>query len=236
MVMRPFILVLVLVLPLTLRADDEKKPAPKKDEAKKDEAKKDEAKKDEAKKPDEKKPDEKPKLAPDLVALPKELAAKLAKFDELGEPKREAVRLVCSLLNSLLTREPEKLAQHFHKDFKTHTGHGELTPTSPDEIKKMLEPLKEKPATQLTVEKLLDLDSVRVFTREECKLGKGGMFKKDPTPVADIMEDGDLVFLAKTRVKTWSGEKNDGEEEIFDVELFYVLRREGERLKAVVGE
>jgi hypothetical protein len=207
---------------------DDKPDAPKKDDAKKDDAKKDEpaGPPSGAKKP-----------APDLVPLSPELDKTLEPFATWKEPKREAVRVVASLLDSVLHRDLEKTLLHYHKDFQTHLGEGKLEPTPPAKLREILKGLPSRPETKLTIAKLLVLDSVRVYTKEEALADEGQAFRKNPKAVAEAgaLEKDDLVFLAKTRPpRTWSG--HDGEDEVFEHEIFYALRRDGERLKVVIGE
>lgn len=165
-----------------------------------------------------------------LPAPPADLAKLLAVYDKDPEPAREVKRLYASSLYYLLERNLDRFVLCFHEDFEIHQGM-EILKMPPAELRSRVEKLwRETPRSTLKVEQLVQLEKARVYTRDQAKKWIGD-WKKQPSEIAKVMADGDMLVIAPTNKKTLGPKATD-----FDAEVFYVMRKQDGVWKIVLGE
>lgn len=165
-----------------------------------------------------------------LPEPPADLAKLLAVYDKDPEPQKDVKRLYASSLYYLLERNLERFVLCFHKDFEIHQG-ADFMKMPPSELKGRVEKLwQEVPKSTLKVEELVQLEGARAYTREQAKKWIGD-WKKQPSEIAKVMEDGDMLVIAPTNKKALGSKATD-----FDAEVFYVFRKQDGVWKIALGE
>ncbi len=171
-----------------------------------------------------------PSKTQSLPEPPAALATLLAVYDKDPEPAREVKRLFASSLYYLLERDSERFLACFHRDFQIHQGL-EFVKVPPDQLRALVvKNWQETPKSALKLHELVDLDKARAYSRAQAKKWIGD-WKKQPSEIAKIMEDGDYLVLAPTNKKTLGEKAAD-----FYEEIFYVLRQQDGVWKIAIGE
>jgi hypothetical protein len=169
------------------------------------------------------------KTAP-LPEPPAECAKLLAVFDKDPEPQREVKRLYAQALYYLLDRNLERYLLCFHEDFELDES-GTVSKLSPAQLKARVVALWEKtPRSTLKLEELVELGKARAYTRDQAKRWIGD-WKKEPSEIARVMKEGDMLVIAPLTAKARGGDRSD-----FEAELFFVFRKQDDVWKIALGE
>jgi hypothetical protein len=154
----------------------------------------------------------------------------LAVYDKEPEPAREVKRLYASALYYLLERDLNNFINCFHADFELHQGAAVVKMPLAD-LKASV--AKQWMGTEKSALKLTDLvllAEARAYTKEQAKHWIGD-WKKEPSEIARVMQDGDMLVLAPTNKKALGAQASD-----FESEVFYVMRKQDGIWKIVLGE
>lgn len=186
--------------------------------------------KDKTEKKDEPKPDAKPDEKKDpFPKPPKELEKILARWDKDEEPARELKRCFASALYYHLARDAEKFVLFFHKDLERNDGTGKLQKTPPADLKAIVKKAyAETQPTSLTLEELVDLSKIRVYSKDQAKDADDD-WKKKPRTIWSVMADGDYLVIAPVPVVDRN--KDEG-----SADVFYVMRKQDGVFKIAVAE
>jgi hypothetical protein len=167
-----------------------------------------------------------------LPAPPAALAKILEAFDKEKEPARELERCYASSLYYLLDRDLERFLACYHPRFALHDGTGRVVTVPPADLKALVrQGWEATPRSALTLPDMVDLTRIRVYTRAEAKLAENDGWKKEPTAIAAVMEDADMLVIAPTQKKV-QGEKADA----FESEVFFIFRKQDGHYRIVLGE
>ncbi len=165
-----------------------------------------------------------------LPEPPAELAKVLSVFDKDPEPQREVKRLYAQALYYLLDRNLERYLLCFHVDFELDES-GAVTKLAPAQLRARVVSLWEKtPRATLKLEELVELEKARAYTRDQAKRWIGD-WKKEPSEIARVMQDGDMLVIAPLTPKARGGRGSD-----FEAELFLVFRKQDGLWKIALGE
>ncbi|MEZ0229576.1 MAG: hypothetical protein ACAI25_13180 [Planctomycetota bacterium] len=165
-----------------------------------------------------------------LPEPPAMLASLLKVYEKEPEPVREVKRLFASSLYYLIERDAERFLACFHKDFQIHQG-VDFVKLPPDELRALVaKNWQTLPKSTISLQELVELDKARAYTRAQAKKWIGD-WKKQPSEIAKIMEDGDYLVMAPTNKKALGEKASD-----FDAEVFYVVRQQDGVWKIAIGE
>jgi hypothetical protein len=178
------------------------------------------------------KADEKAEPAKDDKTVPADLARVFALFEKHPEPARSLERVYARALYYHLARDLDRVVECFHSDFSHHQSDGTVVSVPRAELRKLLKDgYDATPPTKLGLEQLVDFAHIRVYSKKQAHDSKDEGWHKEPHAISLLMADEDYLVIAPTRP-----ESHGPNATAFDLEVFYVLRREGSEWKIVLAE